>query len=304
MAGSLTSLRLKKEGEKDDFLLIPTLMVRDTELDLNEKSLRIGSLTTEKGTLSVQRLKNGEFDLQRPGILIPVPPPKDQKPPSAKEAQDDRKWAITLGQVRLDRYTLKMTDATPSQPTSMIAEKLALRAENISTKKNQLGKVALSLLLDQKTSISTQAAVSLEPLRADGSLEVRQLPLRQYAPYYQEKILFDIESGDVDLCRPLSVCQRREGNRDEGDGDLRFVKALQLKKRGEAEGFLTIPALSIRNTGIDLSKNEVTVGEFATENGSVLVLRLKNGEINLLGLLPPAAKKAEIFGGKTGLANG
>jgi hypothetical protein len=43
-----------------------------------------------------------------------------------------------------------------------------------------------------------------------------------------------------------------------------------------------------------LTKNEITVGEFATENGSVLVRRLKNGEINLLGLLPPAAKKAEM----------
>jgi uncharacterized protein involved in outer membrane biogenesis/outer membrane protein OmpA-like peptidoglycan-associated protein len=293
MAASLKSLRLKKEGEKEDFLSIPTLMVRDTELDLNGKSLRIGSLTTEKGTLSVQRLKNGEFDLQRPGILIPVPPPKDKTPPSAKEAQDDRKWAITLGQVRLDQYTLKMTDATPSQPTSMIAEKMALRAENISTKKNQLGKFALSLLLDQKTSVSTQAAVGIEPLRADGSLEVRQLSLRQYAPYYQDKILFDIESGDVDLAARYQYAKGEKETVTRATGISASVKALQLKKRGEAEDFLTIPAVLIRNTGIDLTKNEITVGEFATEKGSVLVRRLNNGEINLLSLLPPAAKKTE-----------
>jgi uncharacterized protein involved in outer membrane biogenesis len=293
MAASLKTLRLKKEGEKEDFLSIPTLMVRDTELDLNGKSLRIGSLTTEKGTLSVQRLKNGEFDLQRPGILIPVSPPQDEKAPSAKEAQDDRKWVITLGQVRLDQYTLKMTDATPSQPTSMIAEKVALRAENISTKKGQLGKVALSLLLDQKTPVSTQAAVSLEPLRADGSLEVRQLSLRQYAPYYQDKILFEIESGDVDLTARYQFARGEKENVMRAAGVTASVKALQLKKRGEAEDFLAIPALSIRNTGIDLMKNEAVVGEFATEKGSVRVRRQKNGEINLLKLLPPGAKKAE-----------
>jgi uncharacterized protein involved in outer membrane biogenesis len=293
MAASLKTLRLKKEGEKEDFLSIPTLMVRDTELDLNGKSLRIGSLTTEKGALSVQRLKNGEFDLQRPGILIPVSPPQDEKAPSGKEAQDDGKWVITLGQVKLDQYTLKMTDATPSQPTSMIAEKIALRAENISTKKNQLGKVALSLLLDQKTSISTQAAVSLEPLRADGSLEVRQLPLRQYAPYYRERILFEIDSGDVDLAARYQFAKGEKENVMRAAGVSASVKALQLKKRGEAEEFLAIPALSIRNTGIDLMKNEVMVGEFATEKGSVLVRRQKNGEINLLNLLPPGAKKAE-----------
>ena len=289
-AAALKSLRLKKEGEKNDFLAIPALSIQDTEVELTGKTIRIGSFATEKGTLSVQRLKSGEFDLQK---LIPAPSPKDEKAPSGKEAQDEKKWVVTLGQARIDQYTLKMTDSTLSQPTSVIVEKVAVRAENISTAKNQLGKVALSLLLDQKTSVSTRAAVGIEPLRAEGSLEVRQISLRQYAPYYQDKILFDIESGDVDLAARYQYGKGEKETAAKATGITASVKALQLKKRGEAEEFLTIPALSIRNTGIDLMKNEVTVGEFATENGSVLVRRLKNGEINLLSLLPPAAKKPE-----------
>jgi hypothetical protein len=290
LAASLKTLRLRKEGEKEDFLAIPTLAVRDTELDLTGKTLRIGNFATEKGALAVQRLKSGDFDLQK---LIPAPPPKEEKSPSPKEAQDDRKWIVTVGQARVDQYSLKMADAAPSQPTSAIVEKIALRAENITNAKNKVGKVALSLLLDQKTSVSAKADVVLEPLRADGSVEVRQLSLRQYAPYYQDKILFDIESGDVDLAARYQYVKGKKETITKATGITASVKTLQLKKRGEGEQFLTIPALSIRNTGIDLMKNEVAVGEFATENGSVLIRRLKNGEINLLGLLPPAAKKTE-----------
>ncbi|MBP1718927.1 MAG: ATPase involved in pili bisis, partial [Deltaproteobacteria bacterium] len=290
MAASLRSLRLKKEREKEDFLTIPALSIQDTEVDLTRKTLRIGNFATEKGRLSVQRLKSGEIDLQK---LLPPPSPKEEKAPSIKEAQDDKNWIVSLGQARIDQYTLKMTDSTPAQPTSVMVEKVAVRAENISTAKNKLGKIALSLLLDQKTSVSTQAAAGIEPLRAEGSLEVRQLSLRQYAPYYQDKILFDIESGDVDLSARYQFAKGEKETVTKATGVSASVKALQLKKRGEAEEFLSIPALSIRNTGIDLTKNEIGIGEFATENGSVLVRRLKNGEINLLSLLPPAGRKVE-----------
>ncbi len=289
-AAALKSLRLKREAEKDDFLTIPALSIQDTELDLTGKALRIGSFATEKGTLLFQRLKNGEFDLQR---FFPPSSPKDEKAPSGKEAQDDKKWVVSLGKAKIDQYTLKMTDSTPAQPTSVMVEKVVVRAENISTAKNKSGKVGFSLLLDQKTSVSAQAAVGIEPLRVDGSLEIRQLSLRQYAPYYRDKILFDIESGDVDLAARYLYARGEKETATKATGITASVKTLQLKKRGEAEEFLSIPALAIRNTGIDLTKNEIVVGEFATENGSVLVRRLKSGEINLLGLLPPAAKNAE-----------
>ncbi|MBP1720435.1 MAG: hypothetical protein H6Q43_3873, partial [Deltaproteobacteria bacterium] len=136
MAAFLKSLRLKKEGEKEDFLAIPALSIQDTEVDLGGKTLGIGSFATEKGRLSVQRLKSGEIDLQK---LIPPPPPKDEKAPSGKEAQDDKKWVVSLGKAKIDQYTLKMTDSTPAQPTSVILEKVAVRAENISTAKNRMG---------------------------------------------------------------------------------------------------------------------------------------------------------------------
>jgi len=301
LAAFLKSLRLKKEGEKEEFLVIPALSIQDTEVDLPGKTLRVGSFATEKGRLFVQRLKSGEIDLQK---LVPSPPPKDEKAPAVKEAKEEKKWVVSLGKAKVDQYSLKMTDSVPAQPTSVVAEKVAIRAENLSTAKNKMGKIVLSLLLDQKTTVSTQAAVGIEPLRADGSLEVRQLPLRQYAPYYQDKILFDIESGDVDLAARYQFAKTEKETVTKATGISASVKALQLKKRGEAEEFLSIPALSIRNTGIDLAKNEILIGEFATENGSILVRRLKNGEINLLGLLPPAAQKAEKTEAKPGTQAG
>ncbi len=298
-AAALKSLRLKKkEGGKDPFLVVPVFSIQNTELDLTGKTLRIGSLATEKGMLSLQRLKSGEFDLQK---LIPPSPAKEEKGPPGKEVRDDKPWTVTVGQARMDQYTLKMADDSPSQPTSVIGEKVTLRAENISTAKNQLGKVALSLLLDQKTSVSTQVAVGLDPLRADGSLEVRQLSLRQYAPYYRDRILFDVESGDVDVAARFQYAKGEKEIITKATGISVSLKALQLKKRGEAEEFLAVPSLTVRNTGIDLVKNEVSVGEFATENGSVLVRRLKSGEINLLSLLPPADKKEEKSGEKKDL---
>jgi flagellar motor protein MotB len=66
---------------------------------------------------------------------------------------------------------------------------------------------------------------------------------------------------------------------------------LKLQKMGEQEPFLSIPLFSVKVASLDLNKKEVVVREMSTRNGAIQIRRSKDGEVNLLSLLPPAKAK-------------
>lgn len=284
----LKSLRLKKPEEKEDFLRIPLLAVKDTLVEVNQKKLTIGSFTTEKGVLTFNRLKNGEIDLTK---LLVTSPPEKNPPEKDKGKEEEKPWVISLNRLSVDQYTVTMNDQTPSEPTALHAEKITLKGENISTAKNASGKLSLSLLLDKATTLSTQNTIGIDPLRIEGSLEINRIVLNQYAPYYQDQVLFKIAEGELDLSTRYQYSKTEKDSITKLSGLAASLKNLKLKRKGEDEILVGIPSLTVKNTSLDLNQKEISVGEFATSKGAFVVRRLKDGKLNLMTLLPEPSPK-------------
>ena len=200
---------------------------------------------------------------------------------------------MALSKISIDQYTVRLGDQTPSQPTTITGEKITIRGENITTAKNSSGKLSLSLLLDQTTALSTRNTISIDPLKISGALDIKRLGLNKYAPYYQENILFNIEEGDLDLSTSYQYSKTDKDTITKLSGLSALVKTLKLRKRDEQEAFVDIPSLTVQNTGIDLNQKEISVGDFSTQNGTLLIRRLKDGKLNLQSLFPEPAKKEE-----------
>ena len=153
LATTVRALRLKKRDEKEDFLKIPLISVKNTQIDLTQKKFTLGEFFTEKGMISINRLKNGDIDLMK---LLPASPPKEEspgpsqiKPTQAKAKEEEKPWVFTLGRLAVDQYAVRIDDAAPSQPTTVFLDKIKVNGENISTAKNASGKLFLSLFLDK-----------------------------------------------------------------------------------------------------------------------------------------------------------
>jgi outer membrane protein OmpA-like peptidoglycan-associated protein len=284
-AVSVNSLRLKWPEESGDFLRIPTLAIRDTVADVSQRRLTVGSLSTKNGTLIAKRLPNGEVDLQK---LTPPPPPGDAQPTPAAPATEPTPWVIMLRRMALDQYAVTLEDQTLSEPITLFAEKIRVNAENLSTAKNTTGKLSLTLLLDQTSTISTNAVVGLNPVRADGRVQVAGVALKRYAPYYKNLVVFDVQEGTLDVSTNYRLSQGKDALDIKLAGLSSALRALRLTTRDTSREFLNIPSLLVKNTGLDLSQREVSVGDLTTERGAILVSRSREGEINLAKLLPRA----------------
>ncbi|HWU36157.1 MAG TPA: DUF748 domain-containing protein, partial [Candidatus Acidoferrum sp.] len=146
--------------------------------------------------------------------------------------------------------------------------------------------------LDKTATISTNATVGLDPIRADGRVQIAGVILNRYAPYYKNLVVFDIQDGVQDLATGYHIAQAKGALDIKLTGLSTSLKTLRLKTRDTNQEFLNVPLLAIQNTAVDLSQQEVSVGALSTEGGTVLVSRSRAGDINLLGLLPRATAAA------------
>lgn len=297
---SVSGLRLKRQDEKEDFVRVPIFTVQDTAIDVTQRQVTVGVVSTQKGFVSAKRLPSGEVDLQK---LMAQPPTASGQAATASDA-DQKPWVVTVKHATADQYTVKVEDRAAAEPITLTAEKIRVAADNITTAKNKTGKLSLSLLLDQSATVKVNTAVGLDPLRADGKAEVAGVVLKRYAPYYKNLVVFDIQDGVLDVATGYRVAQAKDTLDIKLAGLSTSLKTLQLKTRDTNQQFLSIPSLAVKNTAIDLLQQDITVGDLSTTQGTVVVVRSRDGEINLAKLLPRATAAAAALADAPGAAPG
>jgi uncharacterized protein involved in outer membrane biogenesis len=190
LAVVLSSLRFKKPEENEDFLKIPNFSIKETDLSLSKKEIRIGLFSTQNGELRVKRFASGDINL-----LKLIPPSTSQQEPPTEQKSAEKPWLILLKQLSIENYTINLEDRVPSEPVVLTAENLKIRGENISTAKNSLGKLSLSLLLNKKGTISTEGNVGLEPISADLKMDLKEIGIGLAQPYFADKVKINVTGG-------------------------------------------------------------------------------------------------------------
>jgi hypothetical protein len=71
--------------------------------------------------------------------------------------------------------------------------------DHFSNGKDKRSAYTLILKTEANEDVNVKGELSVNPLLAEGNLEVKSIPLKKYSPYYGDKVLFDIEDGRVDF---------------------------------------------------------------------------------------------------------
>ncbi len=220
---SLSALRLKKTDENEDFLKIPTFSIKQTELNMTKREMKIGVFATQRGELLIKRLANGDTNI----LKLVAPSPAAQESASRdqlsvdKDKPSEKPWLVLLRNLSLDNYTIRVEDQTNSEPVTLTAKNLKVKGENISTARNSKGKIALSLLLNDKGSISTTGTVGIDPMTADLRTELKGIEIPPLQPYFTDKINISVTGGAISTAGNLSFASTEK-------------KEMQASYKGEA----------------------------------------------------------------------
>ena len=280
---SVSGLRLRKTGEEGDFLKIPGFSIKETEVDLNKKELRIGDLSTQKGELHFKRSAKGEMNILNlfPPPAISPGQPQEKAILEEKSKKDEKPWLVLLKRLSVDQYTIRMEDQTPSSPVALAAENIKVKAENISTAKNSKGKLALSLLLDKKGTISTMGTVGIDPVLADLKIELKDLGIGTFQSYFTDQVKITLTKGSFSMAGELALSfSDRKEMKVTYKGDASVTDFASIDKQN-AEDFLKWDSLSFSQIQVGYAPMSVDIKGIALSNFYTRVVMNPNGTLNL-----------------------
>jgi uncharacterized protein involved in outer membrane biogenesis len=287
VAGNVSLKKIAVDDQQNKPLLrLPLFEISIAESELLSKIIHLSKISIQSPELEIRRDAKGTLN-----VSSLLPEKKETKPPP-KKVEDSVPLSLDIDEIQLAGGKISFSDLSRSKPFKTILDPLELKVDHFSNRKDKKSAYTLSLKTEAKETIKVEGEFSMEPLWAEGALELKSVPLKKYAPYYRDNILFDIEDGHLDLSTRYKYAKGEKEPDVNLSGISISINALRLKKAEENEDFLKIPNFSIKETDLDLTKKELKIGGFSTQKGELLIKRLKNGDMNVLKLVtPPSVPK-------------
>lgn len=268
-------LHMQRMGEKKAFLEITALAFKDVALDMGKRSVALGELTSAGGNVLLKRGKNGVLDLAELFGSEPGKVAGDQTPQPASPFQ------FEVRKLSLAGYGVQFYDEAGDDPVNLKAESIAIDAENISSQKDRQGKMRLALNLNKTGALSVSGELGIRPLAARLSLDVRDIKLKPFQPYFTDRLNIIITDGAASAKGELKIVDEGEGEpRVSFSGDAGLDRLVTIDKLDE-EDFLKWNRLHLKQLNVATQPLRIDVAEIVLADFYSLLIIHPDGSVNL-----------------------
>ncbi len=282
---SLSKLRLRKRGAKDDFLSVPALDLKGADVDSAKHTAQVTEFSSKQMKLHLVREKDGTIDLTQ--LVEPSDPAKTAAPPAAQKPAAQWQWLVQ--KITLERYGVTIEDQVPAQPVTHVLEPIKLTVENLSNRQASTAKLALDLGVNKTGKVVAVGRVGINPVSAALNLDVQGIDLVPLQPYFGERLNILVSSGEALVRGALGIKSENAGAMAiTFKGDAGVNKFASVDKL-ESQDFLNWKTLYI--SGIDtttqpfaLAIQEVALADFYSR-----LIIYPTGKLNVQGVAASGA---------------
>lgn len=278
---SLSNLQVAA-ADGGELLGLEQLLVSGADFEVLAGRLHIAGVDIQGPTAKVSRDAKGQINL----AALYVPPPHQEKPTKA-EPQSKTPFAFILDELKLAQGKIAFFDGTAASPFSATLYPLEVSVKNFSNAPEAKLDVSFSAKSEAGETFSGHGAVSLAPLTASGNIRLSGLSVPKYAPYFQNKIPFEIKGTSVDFAADYHFAQGAQGPAVSLNNMKAAVHSLAIGARGESDLPIQIGSIGMSGGSFDLAGKQLTVAEISSSKGALNVVRQQDGQLSLLKLLAP-----------------
>ncbi len=252
---ALSDFAVALAGAKDAAIRIPGATVREVEVKLHERTVRVAGIDVNGAAVSTVRARNGRFDLE--SLLGP----------SSNDAAT-APWSVNVAKLVLADASARMEDRKAEKPVVVAAEGIALQLENLSTDKGAVAQLALNSRINNRGKLDVKGTLGLEPFKLGMDVDLQNIDLLPLQSYVLERTKIAISRGSLTTKGALELELVKA---HEGDGE----SALHGRFRGDVgvADFASIDRLNatdfVRWRSLDLSGIDVQLAPFALDIDSV-----------------------------------
>ena len=315
---ALTLDKLALTQDKNALLSLGKLQLGDTQVDLDRRTVRVGSLALTDPKTSVERDKAGQWMytrwLRQPAAGVTA---TDAPAPSAPAAGTTgaNPWSVTLVDAKVNGGAIAFRDASTAEPVAFDVSGLTLQVKDFAP----LAAAGAPNVKPSPLSVSGRIGAGrtepgrfdfkgdfgLAPLAAQGQAQLTRLPVHAFVPYFADALNVEVRRAEASYKGGVRFASRPEGASVQVQGDaaleeLRVNSMLALppapatvaaaggNSAPRGEPLLNWKALSLRGLDVALAPGKATavnVKETTLSDFFARIIVFEDGRINLQDLV-------------------
>jgi hypothetical protein len=265
---------------------VPSLAVAIERLDLIGGSAELRSVAVEGAQLDLRRESGGEMNL---AALMP----RDTAPSTAGAP-----FRFHVANAALNHGTVRIVDDAVSPALAATLNEVTVELTNLASAAGQKATVALAFATDAGERVSHRGTLALEPLSADGRLEITGLKLQRLLPYYASALNLAVDDGALDLATDVRYAGGTQALALANLGAT--VRELKMRLPDQKELLWRVPMLEVRGGSVDISKQVVSFEAVEGRGAATAIRRDGEGRFNFARLIRTQTGGAETAGGAAG----
>lgn len=206
LIGDITLKKLAIDDRQNKKILrLPALNITVKSAEPLVPAFHFGKISIQAPELVIMRNKNGDLNLMQ------IFPQKKQVKKEPAKKKEEPTLKLRVDEFKIEAANIIYRDFLPSDPATISADNVNVRAENFSTEKGNQGNLNLSLIVDKKGTISVMGPVEIDPLNSNLTINVKNLGVRAFQPYFADKVKINVTRGSISTVGNLRLSQDNKG---------------------------------------------------------------------------------------------
>ncbi|MBN1383036.1 MAG: DUF748 domain-containing protein [Deltaproteobacteria bacterium] len=263
------------DTEGNRILKLPALdLVLKSALPLDQ-DFHLSRVAFDRPEIVVQRDKDGRVNL-----LDIMPPSKSEKKSALK---------MRIDELVVDAASISFLDAVPATPVKIVIHPLDFEWLDFSTERDAIGELDLSLILaDKKGAVSASGTMVLDPLKADIAMDVKNIAIRLFQPYFHEKVRINITGGALSSKGEISLVMDEQGKPKADFKGVLSVSDFASVDKGHANTFLNWKELYFEGIKGGYNPFSVDIKGISVADFFARVIVNPDGTLNIQNILMTA----------------
>ncbi len=277
-------------GEQDPLLAFETLRI-----DLSATSLLFGRIHLEEIVLVDPRLNvvidpAGALNLAQ--LLDSTDPAGRGEEASSHESAPEAGrggFEVDVATARIEDGWIRLLDRSQAPPFEQVAEPLDFELNGFTTRAGVDSPYSLSVHLGEKARLEWKGTVRTDPLHSQGTIAIKQLPLRLPWDFLSDRFRFEIREGLLDGDLQYAI-ELESGSSFSIEGARFTLSDLALHDPERDSELVEVSNLDVESIDLEIQRGRLqrlSMGEVRVDGGRVAIEREAGGGVRLQRLLEP-----------------
>ncbi|MDD2723092.1 MAG: DUF748 domain-containing protein [Methylovulum sp.] len=276
--GSLEGKELRVSDQEKNLAFFPALALHGVQVNLDKHILKASSASLDNANLNVWLNADGTSNYQSlmPVAGAPMPVPAS---PSVEN------WQINIENIALNQCAINFEDRSLPKPTTLVLKPVNLKLNAFSNQPATRWPFELTAGVNGNGLIALKGSTSLTPFAAKANVEVKNIELEKFQPYYDKFIRLDLIDGMLNIDGELSLQQQPAEPLDVQFSGNSRVNDLLIRDQRVHKDFLKWEDLTLKNLAVDVLNQRYTAAELIINKPYARVTIRKDKTVNFSNLL-------------------